>query len=334
MGFLATIRSQEPLAKDDGYNFLRIAHVQPLGIAIWQIGDQLYNNGFYGGDHTTDPDLHGPAPAKAKDFGKLEKNPNLSPEFYGQRVLAYAAAMRAVDPSIKIGATLTTPPEGEKYAPGWNSKVLKTGCSGIDFVTLDWQVSPLLPPDWKTLNEEQLLGNARQQIGEILNGLLNENKRDCPKDHLPRIAFAPASIASFPKIERLVAMTLWVADTFAILAETGAETVSWREMHGESMLSNDNKSFGPAFMGMEMLHILAHSPGDVFVKAESSNSTVAAHATRRRDGVIGLMLINEDPKAAATITFTITGGAVGQRDGALTMELPSKRAVRRLRSPK
>jgi hypothetical protein len=150
-----------------------------------------------------------------------------------------------------------------------------------------------------------------QQVADILNSLLDAYRHDCPKDHLPRIAFAPAAIASWPRIEHPVVTALWIADTYAILVETGAESVIWREMHGESMLSADNKTFGPAFMGMEMLHILAHSPGDVFVKADSNSSTLAVHATRRRDGVVGLMLINENPKEAATVSGTIGGGPVG-----------------------
>jgi hypothetical protein len=199
------------------------------------------------------------------------------------------------------------------WAEDWNDKVLRAGCSTFDFVTLDWQVSPLLPPDWKQLDEAALLGNTRQAISGILNNLIGAYKNECPQGHMPRIAFAPAAIAAWPKVEHPVVATLWVADTYAILAETGAQNASWYEMHGDSMLSADNKSFGPAFMGLEMLHIIAHNPGDVFVRTDSSDTIVAAHATRRRDGVIGLMLINEDPKRAETVSVALSGGAVGSK---------------------
>jgi hypothetical protein len=84
-------------------------------------------------------------------------------------------------------------------------------------------------------------------------------------------------------------------------------------MHGDSMFSADGKKFGPAFMGMAMLHIVARNPGDVFVKADSNSSTVAVHAVRRRDGYLGLMLINEDPGGDATVTVQITGGNVAAK---------------------
>lgn len=321
VGFWAAIRSQAPLAHDDGFNFLRIAHPRPLNIMLWQIGDHVYNNGFYGEKHSGEPDLHGPAPAQEGDFAKLEKNPSLSPEFYGARVEDFARAMKSVDPHIRVGATLAlvdgSPADqdwsSKTWAIDWNDKVLKAGCGAMDFVTLDWQLSPLMPPDWKTLDEAALLGSTRQTISSILTRLVEEYKDNCPRDHMPRIAFAPAAVASWPHVEHPVALTLWVADTYAILAETGAENMNWYEMHGDSMLSGDNKHFGPAFMGMEMLHIVAHYPGDVFVRTDSDSSTLAAHATRRRDGVVGIMLINEDPKRAETVTVTVSGGAIGAK---------------------
>lgn len=334
VGFWATIRSQAPLANDDGFNFLRIGHPRPLGISLWQVGDHVYNNGFYGASHSGDPDLHGPAPASANDFGKLEKNPNLSPGFYGTRVVDFARAMKSVDPKIKVGATLTlvegSPSDqdwsAKTWALDWNQKVLKAGCGAVDFVTLDWQLSPLMPPDWKTLDEAALLSSTRPAISSILSRLLEEYKDDCPRDHMPRIAFAPAAISPWPHVEHPVVTTLWVADTYAILAETGAEDVSWYEMHGDSMLSADNKSFGPAYMGLEMLHIVAHYPGDVFLRTDSSNSTLAAHAVRRRDGVVGIMLINEDPKRAQTVMVTVSGGAIGTKGRRLDYGIEQQKA--------
>jgi hypothetical protein len=321
VGFWATIRGQAPLPTDDGFNFLRISHPKPFGIALWQIGDQVYNNGFYGENHTGDADLHAPAPASPKDLGKLGRNPNLSPGFYGARVLDFARAMKAVDPEIRIGASLAEIDGGttdynwkEKvWALDWNDKVLKAGCSAMDFVSIEWTTGPTLAPDYKDLDEPGLLSSTRSTIGNILGYLLDDYKVDCPKDHMPRVAFTPAILATWPRVEHPVVATLWVADTYAVLAETGTRNVSWSEMHGPAMLSDDNKKFGPAFMGLEMLHILAHNPGDTFTQASSSNPLVAVHATRRKDGIVALMLINEDPKAAATVAVTLNGGAVGSK---------------------
>ena len=321
IGYWASLRGQQPQASDDGLNFLRIGHPTPFGIVQWQIGDQVFNNGYYGGDHTGTPDLHGPAPAKAKDYAHLEKNPNLSPSFYGARVAAYVTAMKAVDPSIRVGASLATPDghpsdwdwNKKMWIKDWNDKVLRAGCQSIDFVTVDFQPNSLMPPDWTTLNEADLLASTRGRIGDVINPLIELYKHDCPAGHMPRIAFSSANLPNSVHMDHPVFPALWVADTYAVLVEAGAESVAWSEMHGDSMFTPDGKKFGPAFEGLQMLHIVARNPGDVFVKADSSSSTVAVHATRRRDGVVGLMLVNEDPKNEVTVTVQITGGSVGPK---------------------
>jgi len=319
VGYWATLRSQDPVVEDDGYNFLRISHPKPFGIRLWQIGDQVYNNGYYGSAHTGMPDLHAPIPVKG--MGNRDKNANLGPSFYGSQVAVFASAMKAVDPTIRIGASLATP-DGQptdsdwiskQWTRDWNDKVLKAGCSAIDFVVLDWQPVSLAPPDWKSVNESDMLSSSRAKIGVILNSMLGLYHQDCLRDHMPRIAFSTAAIPTWPKLDHPMFTALWVADTYPILIETGAENVSWSEMHGTSMLSSDGKSFGSAFMGLEMLHIVAHNPGDAFVNATSSDPLLAVHATHRRDGVVGLMFVNDNLNSPVTVTVTIDGGAVGSK---------------------
>jgi hypothetical protein len=77
------------------------------------------------------------------------------------------------------------------------------------------------------------------------------------------------------------------------------------------MMSTDKKKFGPVYYGLQMLHIVAHNPGDAFLEVKSSADTLGVHAVRRRDGNFGLMLVNLDPKSAATVTVSLKGGSVG-----------------------
>ena len=122
-----------------------------------------------------------------------------------------------------------------------------------------------------------------------------------------------AAIPTWPKIDHPIFTALWVADVYSLLIETGAMSVNWTEMHGNSMFSSDGKSFGPAFMGLEMLHIVAHYPGDAFVNATSSDPLLVVHATHRRDGVYGLMLVNDNPSSSITVTVTLNGGTVAAK---------------------
>lgn len=332
-GYWAMIRSQAPLASDDGFNFLRIQHPRPFGFRLWQIGDEVYNNGYYGGNHTGDPDLHGPAPSGPKDLEKLKGNSKLSPEDYAENFKAYASAMKAVDPSIQIGAALTTPPDpalrnrtywdqdGEhpdmlgwaaaSWGAGWNKGVLKGACSNLDFITLEWTPASMLPPDYKTLNEADLLSSSKNQLGIIVDAMLGDYASSCPKGRVVPLAFVPAAIPAWLKVEHPVFKALWVADVYALLVESGSANINWSELTSESILSADRKTLGPVFYGLQMLHTVAHAPGDQLIDAHSSSPLIAAHAVRRRDGYLGLMLINKDPQSAATIKVDFTNGAVG-----------------------
>jgi hypothetical protein len=319
VGFWATLRGQAPLASDDGLNFLRIGHPKPFGFRLWQVGDEVYNNGFYGGDHTGNPDLHGPAPTGPKDLGKLHNDPKLSPSAFADNLKAFAQAMKAVDPSIQIGAAFTVPPSPDPnnhdWTPDWNHAVLKGACANLDFVTFDWNQQPLLPPDWKTLDETSVLSNQGYNqtniIGLLMTPMLEDYKKFCPANHLPKFAFAPAGIGTWMKVEHPVVKALWVADFYAQLIESGSVNIDWNEMYGDSMLSADRKKLGPAFYGLQMLHTLAHSPGDRLLAVNSSAHMVGAHATFRRDGFVGLMLVNKDPKSPVTVKVTFKNGNVG-----------------------
>jgi hypothetical protein len=393
VGYWAALRGAAPRASDDGLNFLRILHPRPFGFKLWQIGDEVYNNGFYGTDfdkdfsnvRTGNPDLHGPAPAALNDFGKLKHDPKLSPSAYAENLKAFAQAMKAVDPSIKIGATLALPPNPglhdspKRWIPvvgglEWNKNVLQGACSSIDFVALDWSLAPTVPPTWKTLNEEALLDNKNlgsagyfhsgfrdhaeaihvvsvvspnprfnvtrdptssnrtpnqrlnvardptmsNQVADssstlafITDSLFENYGKSCPKDHLPKIAFAPVVIGSWEEVEHPVVKALWLADYYAYLIESGVVNISWNEMYGDTMLSADRKTLGPAYYGLQMLHIVAHAPGDAFLDATSSAQQIGVHATYRRDGFIGLMLVNKSLKESAAVTVSYKNGSAG-----------------------
>jgi hypothetical protein len=61
-----------------------------------------------------------------------------------------------------------------------------------------------------------------------------------------------------------------------------------------------------------MLHIIARAPGDLLLNASSNfPSTLSAHATHRRDGMVGIMLINKDPQSSYTVKVTLKNGTVG-----------------------
>jgi len=325
VGYWAALRAASPLSSDDGYNFLRISHPKPFNVRLWEIGNEVYNNGWFGANHATETDLHAPYPPNQKDNDKRRKNPDLSPSFYGARLQEFAKAMKAVDPGVMIGASLTVPPSAYTQAPtdiysapsndyawggDWDADVLKAACQQIDFVSLHWHPGKTLPPDWKMLDEGSLFSEAEGNLPKIVNELVHLYGRSCPAGHVPRIAITELSPISWGKTQTPVVNALFSAEVYAILAEMGTINTDWYQLHENGLLTDDNKPL-PPYYGVQMLHIIAHAPGDTFVVVSSNNSSVAAFATRRRDGLTGVMLINKDPKTAANVQVTLNGAQSG-----------------------
>jgi hypothetical protein len=126
VGFWAGLRASAPLATDDGYNHLRIGHPSPIGIPLWTVGNEPWGNGFYGQARTLgsdadnqgkymqspppEPDLHAGLAPTSKEWGRNQGNDRVGPAAYGAAVVEYVKAMKAVDPTILVGAFVIKPP--------------------------------------------------------------------------------------------------------------------------------------------------------------------------------------------------------------------------------
>ena len=93
-GYWSALRAAAPLAQDDGRNFLRLNRAAPFGLKYWEIGNECY--GTWETDYQTVP--HDPVE-------------------YAIRFVLYFERMKAVDPTIKIGAVATTSTEGAYNYP-------------------------------------------------------------------------------------------------------------------------------------------------------------------------------------------------------------------------
>src|SRR5688572_27434153 len=75
-------------------DWVRYANVEKgYGVRYWEIGNENYGNGHYGTEWEAD------------------HHPDKSPAYYANLVRQYSAAMKAVDPTIQVGAVLTMPGE-------------------------------------------------------------------------------------------------------------------------------------------------------------------------------------------------------------------------------
>ena len=305
-GYWATMRFSPPLAVDDGYNILRIGHPQQLNIKYWEIGNELFGNGYYSKDGSGyENDLHVPYNKDPKEDSKTRPHSTkLSPTAYGQGVTVFSKEMKSVDPRISIGAVLNTPPADYRWGPDWDKNVLLACAPDIDFVIIHWYPGIFAPPDWKNLDNANFLEAPTHELPQMIGELLDLFKRYAGGKNLQ---FAITELGSHPyaKITDWTTIGLFAADAYAGLAEDGAINIDWLELHQESFLDSKDDVPHSGYFGIQMVHKLLNMR-DTFLAAKSSNDLVSVHASKRADGSIGVMLINKDPKNNATVKVKIS----------------------------
>jgi hypothetical protein len=277
----------------------------------WEIGNEIYGNGYYGSDWETD------------------NHSSHSPATYASNLMQYASAMKAVDPTIKIGAVLTLPgnwPDSVVAAGDamdWNQTVLSEAGSAIDFVIVHYYPSPDNAAD-ALQTPEQLPGEMAQLRQEI-------DQYAGPNG--PNIGIAMTETDSNFDMDTQPG-ALYAADTYFTALENGAFTVDWwNTRNGEGTVSTapdgatdygDEGIFSsgqcnsanvcepplntpfPVYYAIEMLSKVA-LPGDTLVRSSSSNSLVSVHAARNANGDLSVELINKDPSNAYTVNLNSEG---------------------------
>jgi hypothetical protein len=296
---------------EEAAGWVRYANVtKGYGAKYWEIGNELYGNGHYGANWEAD------------------NHADKTPAGYANEVVAYARAMKAVDPTVKIGAVLTTPANwpdaitagGDQAS--WNQTVLSIAGPSIDFAIVHWYpggstaadslAAPSQITDQVYLLRQQIARFAGPDAGRIGIALTETN-------------------SSFGRNTQPGA--LYLADAVSGLLENGVFTVDWWNVHnGPDTAStvagqtdfNDfgllssagctaggacepalNTPFAP-YYAIQMLATFAR-PGDQYVRAVSREPMVSAHAARRPNGDLAVLLVNKDPASAHAVTLDYSG---------------------------
>ncbi|HEU5472682.1 MAG TPA: cellulose binding domain-containing protein [Actinophytocola sp.] len=297
---------------EEAAGWVRHANIERgYGVRYWEIGNELYGNGHYGAEWEAD------------------NHPDKSPTGYATEVVRFATAMKAVDPTIKIGAVLTTPanwPDGvvaEGDPATWNQTVLSIAGPHVDFVILHWYPGGATAPE--TLSKpdqiDDIIYLVREQIARFagpnagrLGIALTEMNTSVGRNTQPGALFA--------------------AESYAGLLENGVFTVQWWNTHNGignvstvaghtdyddfGLLSSANCTadgsvcqpalntpFAP-YHALRMMNLFVR-PGDQFVRAATGNDLVSAHAARRPNGELALLLLNKDPDNAQQVVIDYAG---------------------------
>ncbi|SCG75604.1 cellulose binding domain-containing protein [Micromonospora coxensis] len=292
-------------------DWVRYANVtKGYGAKYWTIGNENYGNGHYGSGWEAD------------------EHPDKSATYYANLVVDYADAMKAVDPTIKVGAVLTMPgnwPDGITAGtdPGpWNQAVLSVAGPKIDFVDVHWYPG----------------GSAAQSLERTAH---IDDAIHLLREQLTRYAGPNASRIGISFTEMNVEVgrntqpgALFLADAYSDLLENGVFTAHWWNVHNGigtvsevaghtdygdyGLLSSGgctadgsvcqpplNTPFAP-YHGMSMMNLFAKA-GDQFIRAGTDEPLVTAHAVRRRDGEVAVLLVNKDPENAYPVSIDYAG---------------------------
>jgi len=308
--------------------------VKHYGVTYWEIGNEVYGNGTYGPYFETD--LH----------------PDKGPAAYANHALEYITAMKAVDPSIKVGAVLTAPgnyPDGQTSALSpqpWNDTVLPILCSAIDFVDVHWypqdpasqNPNPLPESDARLLQSPaQGNGTRTPSIPAMVATLRAKIAQYCPSRAAQiQIMITETNSVSYNPGKQTVSLVnaLFLDDNYMTWLENGVTNVDWFQLHNGPMTgANINTSpslygtatygdYGilsngqtpelaadtpfPPYYGLQMRTHLGR-PGDQMIASSSDTAMITAHAVKRADGSLAVLLINKDPAASYDVALSLSG---------------------------
>jgi len=296
---------------DEAADWVRQANLAKgrYGVRYWSVGNENYGNGHYGAAWEAD------------------NHADKSPAGYANLVVAYADAMKAVDPTIKVGAVLTMPanwPDGLVAggdAETWNNTVLAIAGTKIDYVDVHWYPGGGAA---EVLTRPAQLADAvfllRQQIA-----------RYAPDPAHVGIALTEFNVGVGKNTQP---GALFLAEAYATLLAQGVFTVQWWNVHNGieavstvaghtdygdgGLLSSGNcladgvtcepplnTPFAP-YHSLSLVNTFVR-PGDQFVRAATNQPLVSAHAARRADGDLAVLLANFDPDNSAEVSIGYVG---------------------------
>ncbi|MFC5835806.1 cellulose binding domain-containing protein [Nonomuraea insulae] len=278
------------------------------GVKYWEIGNENYGNGRYG------------------SAWEADDHADKSPAEYARHVVAYADAMKAVDPTIKIGAVLTTPAnwpdaitaEGDNGS--WNKVILSAAGPKIDFVIVHWYPGALD----RTGHVPDMIQLTREQIAKYAG----------PGSDRIGISMTEFNTGSSSNGTNTQPGALAAADAYATLLANGVFSVDWWNVHNGigavseveghtdygdfGLLSSGacnsdgsvcepalNTPFAP-YYALQMVGKFAR-PGDRFIRAATDQPKVTAHAARRPNGDLAVLLINTSSDTSYPVKLGYSG---------------------------
>jgi alpha-L-arabinofuranosidase len=303
-----------------------------------------------------------------ENYGNWEADNNARPHdpvTYANRFQEYWRQMKAVDPSIKIGAVVvigedafanypdevvTNPRTGLTHS-GWTPVMLdRLRQLGVtpDFVVYHrYEQGPGGESDLFLLNSAASWANDATALRQMLSDYLGTNAR--------RVELAVTehnSVFSNPgKQTTSLVNGLFYADAVGNLLKTEFNAMLWWDLrngqeggnnnsttlygwrrYGDYGIVNATDPAGPAdryptFYVNKLLKYFARG-GENVVKTSSDYGSLATYAVRTEDGALRLLIINKHPSATLNASITIPGLRRGDKAKVFSYGIPQDEAAR------
>ena len=254
--------------------WVRYANVEKgYGVRYWEVGDEEYFS----------------VPA----------------ETYARRVVEFARAMKAVDPSVRVGAGVSVAREA------WTQEVLRTAGPVLDFVVYNWfPQEPRREDDAALLASPARLRRDLQRLREMIRAAVPE-RADRIEIHIGGYN----SVTGYPGPQTVsIVNALWTADVLGVLLEEGVEAAGYWALHnpypprggdyGLLSATPDNRP-NPSYHAFTLF---TRHFGSRLVQARSHDPALSAYAATD-DGAEALwvVLINKDPDRARRVSLAVQG---------------------------
>jgi hypothetical protein len=329
-GYWAALRAASPLASDDGYNFLRVAHSAPYRFKYWEIGNECYGS--------WETDLHGAA-------GSGLTGTAHDPFTYAQSFAAFRAKMLAVDSSIRIGAVavpgedaygngthaVPNPNSGGSLHSGWTPVVLGTlaslGVTPHFLVHHYYAQSPGSESDAVLLQSSALIASDAANLRKMITDYAGTGGTGI------ELQMTEANSVGYNPGKQSVSLVnaLYFADVIGQLARTEFNACIWWDLRNSALAGNNNAStlygwrqFGdygivatgdradtpldtryPAFYAAKLLTHWGRG-GDQVLAALTNYKLLAIHAARLANGSLALLVVNKSSVNDLTAKIALT----------------------------
>ena len=307
---------------NEAANWVRAANItNHFGFKFWEVGNECY----YGNE---------------TDYNTNSPYIDHDPWTYAMRFRDYYNAMKAVDPTIRIGIVAVP---GEDYIVnntdhpvvnprtgvthyGWTPVLLATLNSlGVvpDFLVHHFYPEQGLDDDADLLQATYNWAGAARDLRQQLDDYLGTNAANvelvCTENNsdggpvgrqstsLVNALYLADSVSQLMKTE--FNSYLWWdlrngTDTPADGGDFDPSLYGWRSYGDFGLINSGNRH--PTFYALKLMQYFAQA-GDTVLDAANADPLLSTYAVRRASGAVNLLAINKDPANTITHQITLTG---------------------------